>query len=124
MPQIEKPDDLQFIANHPVFFAYVGIKKKGRGLALRANLRNWLFARNLRPHCFGEGKRVEHFFKFLGILFYFRGSTDRLLANYKNISIIYVTESPMLLTLSPPPIRPAIKHIINIITIVATTHII
>ena len=26
------------------------------------------FARNLRPHCFGEGNRVEHFFRFLEIL--------------------------------------------------------
>ena len=25
MPQIEKPDDLQLIANHPVFFVYMTI---------------------------------------------------------------------------------------------------
>ena len=36
------------------------------------------FARNLRPHCFGEGNRVEHFFRFLEILFYFRGRADRI----------------------------------------------
>ena len=60
------------------------------------------FARNLRPHCFGKGNWVEHFLnfrwfcstfeaartefgvggrtfpQFLGILFYFRGSADRI----------------------------------------------
>lgn len=54
MPQIEKTDDLQFIANHPFFFAYQ--KDSRAGFTGEANLRNWLFARNLRPHCFGEGK--------------------------------------------------------------------
>ena len=32
---------------------------------LRAKRRFLRFARNLRPHCFGEGKRVEHFLNFL-----------------------------------------------------------
>ena len=31
---------------------------------LRAKQRFLRFARNLRPHCFGEGKRVEYFFNF------------------------------------------------------------
>ena len=60
------------------------------------------FVRNLRPHCFGEGNRVEHFsdfwrfcstlgaarddfgvsgrtfFQFFGILFYFRSRAGRI----------------------------------------------
>ena len=36
------------------------------------------FARNLRPHGFGEGNWVEYFFKFLGISFYFRSRADRI----------------------------------------------
>ena len=66
---------------------------------LRLRAKRWFlrFARNLRPHCFGEGNRVEHFskfwifcstlraaraefvgggrtfFQFFEILFYFRG---------------------------------------------------
>ncbi len=61
MPQIENSDDLRFIANHPFFCVPKGFE----GWLLRANLRNWLFARNLRPHCrFGEGNRAEHFSDF------------------------------------------------------------
>jgi len=70
----------------------------------RLRAKRWFlrFARNLRPHCFGEGNRVEHFSKFwifcstfgaaraefgVGgrtfsqfwmILFYFRGRADRI----------------------------------------------
>ena len=33
---------------------------------LRAKRRFLRFARNLRPHCFGEGNRVEHFSEFGG----------------------------------------------------------
>ena len=71
---------------------------------LRLRSKRWFlrFARNLRPKCFGEGNRVEHFlnfsrfcstfgaartdfggsgrtfFQFLEILFYFRGRADRI----------------------------------------------
>ena len=69
---------------------------------LRAKRRFLRFARNLRPHCFGEGNRVEHFsdfwefcstfggarsdfgaggrtfFQFWMILFYFRRRADRI----------------------------------------------
>ena len=70
---------------------------------LRLRSKRWFlrFARNLRPHCFGEGKQVKHFPNFLtfystfeaarpvfggvgrtfsqffGFLFYFQGSTPR-----------------------------------------------
>ena len=36
------------------------------------------FDRNLRPHCFGEGNRVEHFPKFWMILFYSQGIASRI----------------------------------------------
>ena len=68
---------------------------------LRAKRQFLRFARNLRPHCFGESKRVEHFLNFLdfcstfkaarpvfggvgrifsqffGFVFYFQGSTPQ-----------------------------------------------
>ena len=43
---------------------------------LRAKCRFLRFARNLRPHCFGEGKRVEHFSDFFG--FYSAFETARI----------------------------------------------
>ena len=46
----------------------------------RLRAKRWFlrFARNLRPHCFGEGNRVEHVPKFWMILFYSQGSAGRI----------------------------------------------